>query len=159
MKAIGRYAAAFGVIISLASSSDALPAFHSIVRWAGAADVGIIATDPQHLMAIQSNGTIMTTIVLDSPAQEVSISDGGQMLAYATQKNGLFISKIDGSGRISVETGICQALHWSKDASVLLYTLNVPSATDPTQGQLVIYAVHADGSMKTQVFSRAYSAM
>lgn len=159
MNSIGRNTAVLGVIVALAVPLHALPPFHAIVKWAQSADIGVITSDPQHLMVLRSDGTSVTTISLDSAVQEVAVSDNGQMLAYATEKNGLFISKTDGSGKIPIETGACQSLHWSQDAGTLLFTVKVPSASDPTQGQLVIYSVHSDGSKKTQVYSRAYSAL
>lgn len=139
--------------LTAVSFGDFMPSASRVV-WSASGNVGAIVTDGLSIVVVRMDGTVVSTIKLDSPLYGLEMTSDGQTIAYATGAS-LSVSSTAGTGTVQLETKKCLGLHWSPDGTKLFYIAIAPAAQGP-HGQLTAYIVGADGTGRQQVYATPY---
>ncbi|MFA6093807.1 MAG: hypothetical protein WCU88_09620 [Elusimicrobiota bacterium] len=136
--------------------SFALPPFCTLLRWSSTGDIGIVVPDDSHLLLVKADGTLISSLTLEGAVSDAAVSPDSSLLAYSIQAQGLYVSKLDGTARAGIDSGMCQNLRWSADGSRIFYTRMQVSPQDTLRGTLSLFSAKADGSGKIKIYERAY---
>lgn len=98
---------------------------HPIAMRNGSRIFAIGSHNEYQLLRIDPKTSVKTAMLAESGATDMDFSLDGQWVVYAARENGtLWKSRIDGSNRVELTTGVTGAFapHWSPDQKEILFT-------------------------------------
>lgn len=131
--------------------------FPARAHWSQSGDVGAMVLGPRAMTIFRMDGTITAAISADEDISMVDVAADGSRLAYVAGTK-VQIVRADGTVVASLPATSCLALHWSTDATKLLFTA-IEDGAVAGQKRLVVYTVDADGTNKKSILSQSYASV